>query len=182
MLIHKVRLEFFPYLCSGIEQHSEHCLMHLRRLSYFSKHSFVLISTKSTSFHDHYGGCLNFLFFFKDYTSSWMYVCGLAPVHEWRLEDSIQESVLSFYCVGPGDWTQVIRLDGKCLYLMSYLGGPIFSTTVTTRMTTVPQKTSRTYCILHTFWLLCSLPETSNAVDVLIHILEKSRTDGINRD
>lgn len=38
-----------------------------------------------------------------------------------RLEDNSQESVLSFYHVGPGVQTQVARLCGEYLNLLSYL-------------------------------------------------------------
>lgn len=38
-------------------------------------------------------------------------------------EDSLQESVLTFYQVGPGDQTRVIRLGGKLLYQMCHFAG-----------------------------------------------------------
>lgn len=33
----------------------------------------------------------------------------------WRSEGNLQELVLSFYYVGPGDWKQVVGLGGKHL-------------------------------------------------------------------
>lgn len=36
-------------------------------------------------------------------------------VHVWRLEDNFRDSVLFFHYVGPGVWTQVIRIGGKSL-------------------------------------------------------------------
>lgn len=33
--------------------------------------------------------------------------------HEWRSEDSLRESALS-YSVGPRDGTQIYRFGGKC--------------------------------------------------------------------
>lgn len=44
----------------------------------------------------------------------------------WRLENILQESILPFHHVGPGDWTQVVRLGSKCLYLPSHLPSPSF--------------------------------------------------------
>lgn len=38
-----------------------------------------------------------------------------------HIEDSLQESVVIFCHVGPGDATQVIRLSGKHLYLLWHL-------------------------------------------------------------
>lgn len=35
------------------------------------------------------------------------------PWPAWKSEESLQESLLSFHCEGPGDQTQVIRLGGK---------------------------------------------------------------------
>lgn len=41
-----------------------------------------------------------------------------ATVSRWRLEDSFQESLLSFQHIGPEHWTQVVRLNllvGSCV-------------------------------------------------------------------
>lgn len=48
-----------------------------------------------------------------------------ASLPMWRLEDSLQDSILSYYA-GPGNLNQVIRLGCKRLYLLSYLAGPMF--------------------------------------------------------
>lgn len=37
----------------------------------------------------------------------------------WMPENKLQEEVLSFFLVGPKDRTQVYRLSGKGLYLLS---------------------------------------------------------------
>jgi hypothetical protein len=37
----------------------------------------------------------------------------------------LQNLVLSFYHVGPGELTQVLRLGGKHFSLVSYLAGPL---------------------------------------------------------
>lgn len=42
----------------------------------------------------------------------------------WRTEDNLQVSVFTFYHVGSGDVTQVVRLGGIHLYLLSHLFGP----------------------------------------------------------
>lgn len=39
----------------------------------------------------------------------------------WLSEDNLEESVLSLHHVGPRDYTQIIRLGGKCLYLQRAL-------------------------------------------------------------
>lgn len=44
-----------------------------------------------------------------------------AMVHVWRSEEKLWVSLFSFYLVGPGDQTQVFRLGGKCLFLLSHL-------------------------------------------------------------
>lgn len=45
-------------------------------------------------------------------------------MHLWIPEDNFQESVLSFYHVGPRGRTWVIRLGNVCLHLMSQLISP----------------------------------------------------------
>jgi hypothetical protein len=50
--------------------------------------------------------------------------CMHALVLMWRSENSIQESVLSFYHLSPRNQTQVLKLGGCCLYLQSHLTGP----------------------------------------------------------
>lgn len=37
----------------------------------------------------------------------------------WRLEENLQKLVLPFYYVGPRNETQVVRLRGECLYLLT---------------------------------------------------------------
>jgi len=44
----------------------------------------------------------------------------------WRSEYNIWKSVLSFHRVGSMDQTQVVRLGGSRLSLLSYLAGPAF--------------------------------------------------------
>lgn len=39
--------------------------------------------------------------------------------HVWRSEDHVQKSVLSPYCVGPGNQTQVARCAGRSFYTES---------------------------------------------------------------
>lgn len=41
-----------------------------------------------------------------------------------RLKENLQELLLSFYYVCPGDQTHVIRFGGKFLYQLSRLPGP----------------------------------------------------------
>lgn len=41
--------------------------------------------------------------------------------------DNLKKSVLSFHHAGPGDGTQVIRLVGRCLHLLSHLSRPLSS-------------------------------------------------------
>ena len=43
-----------------------------------------------------------------------------AREYTWRLEDNVQELVLSFHHVGSRDGIQVTRLGGKLLSLVSY--------------------------------------------------------------
>lgn len=57
------------------------------------------------------------------------YIClriyeGWDVVYLWRSEDNIQELVVSFCHVWPGDWTH-IRLSSKCLNLLSHLVDPL---------------------------------------------------------
>lgn len=42
-----------------------------------------------------------------------VYICARITVQGWRSEDSLQESVLSFDHVGPGNWAWLIRLGSK---------------------------------------------------------------------
>jgi hypothetical protein len=41
-----------------------------------------------------------------------------------RPEEDFWDSVFSFYCVGLSGQTQVIRLGGRCLSLLSHLASP----------------------------------------------------------
>jgi hypothetical protein len=41
----------------------------------------------------------------------------------WRSEDSLKESLLSIYRLGPVSWIYIVWLDGKCVYLPSDLSG-----------------------------------------------------------
>lgn len=50
------------------------------------------------------------------------YVCMLSCI--WRLEDTLQESVLSFTCVGGWDQIQVKGLASRHHYLLSCLVSP----------------------------------------------------------
>lgn len=56
----------------------------------------------------------------------WVFVFTYAGAHVWRSEESFQELVLSFYNAVSKDWPQGIRLDSRCLYLISHLTGPKF--------------------------------------------------------
>lgn len=38
-----------------------------------------------------------------------------------KSEDNVQESVLTFHCVGSRVRTQVMSLSGKCLYSLNHL-------------------------------------------------------------
>lgn len=38
------------------------------------------------------------------------------PQHICGGQDNLGDLVITFHCVGPGDWTHVIRLGSKCLY------------------------------------------------------------------
>lgn len=50
---------------------------------------------------------------------TWVLMC-----HDfWILEDNLQESALSFQCVGPGDPALVIKLGTKYLYSLSHPSG-----------------------------------------------------------
>lgn len=40
---------------------------------------------------------------------------------KWRFKDHLWESVLCSHHVHPWDWTQAVRLAGKCFYLLSHL-------------------------------------------------------------
>lgn len=53
------------------------------------------------------------------------WACAMACM--WRPEDNYQQSVLSFYHMGPWDWTWVIRFGSRSLYLMSPLSGHFLS-------------------------------------------------------
>lgn len=48
---------------------------------------------------------------------------GITTEHTGRSEDNFWGPVLSFYHVNSGDWIQVVRLGGKCLY-RSHVGIP----------------------------------------------------------
>lgn len=41
----------------------------------------------------------------------------------WRSDNKLKESLLLFYHVDHGNWTQVIRLGGNCLCTLSHLTG-----------------------------------------------------------
>jgi hypothetical protein len=61
--------------------------------------------------------------------SVWVCVCVYVVhygVQVCRPGDNFREPVLSFQHEGPGDWTRVIRLSGKCSYLLSHLTSPRF--------------------------------------------------------
>lgn len=61
-----------------------------------------------------------------------MWLCqgggGYVTVHMWRSENSLCELTLSFYHVGPGDQTHVIRLSGSYLLSWSVPFFPAFDT------------------------------------------------------
>lgn len=48
-------------------------------------------------------------------------VCWGSYVCVWGSEDNLQESLLSFHCVGPGEQT---RLSSRYLYQLSHLTSP----------------------------------------------------------
>lgn len=49
-------------------------------------------------------------------------VCVYAMMYSCRSEDNLQKLILS-YCMDSGTQTQVLRLGGKFLYLLSHLAG-----------------------------------------------------------
>lgn len=49
------------------------------------------------------------------YLFVFVYVFSHMPAHMWGSEDNLQELVLSFYCVDPRDWAQVVRHGGEHL-------------------------------------------------------------------
>lgn len=53
-----------------------------------------------------------------------MHVGESITVHVWQSEDNFRELVLSYH-VSPGDWSQIVRLNGECLYPLSHLAGTI---------------------------------------------------------
>lgn len=65
----------------------------------------------------------------------WMCVCVcVCPV--WyqsclgvhvEVRGQLWELILSFYHVGPRNWTEVLRHGNKCHYLWSHLAGPVIS-------------------------------------------------------
>lgn len=48
-------------------------------------------------------------------------VCVCVSPYVWRSDDKLQELILSFYHVRPGDQTWVISLGSKHIYLFSCL-------------------------------------------------------------
>lgn len=66
------------------------------------------------------------------FTPLCVHMCMCACVHAlmctltlvWMLEGNVWESILSFYCMVSGDWTQVIRISSKCFYLLGHLARP----------------------------------------------------------
>lgn len=45
-------------------------------------------------------------------------------LHMWRSEGNLWYLVPSFYYVSPRDWAVVVRLVGKCIYLLSHPTSP----------------------------------------------------------
>lgn len=59
------------------------------------------------------------------YLNNLLYRGGICVTeHVCRLEDHLEESILSFQHVSPGDRTQVLRLSRKHLYPLSHLAYP----------------------------------------------------------
>lgn len=48
-------------------------------------------------------------------------VGGCVPTYTWRSEDNLQDSILSFYHVNPGNYSQASGFGSKCPYLLSHL-------------------------------------------------------------
>ena len=44
-----------------------------------------------------------------------------ATMQAWRSEKNLEKSILSFHYTNFDDWTQIIGLGDKCLYLLGYL-------------------------------------------------------------
>lgn len=42
-------------------------------------------------------------------------------------EDSFQKSFVSFHCMIPKNWTEIVMLSGKYLYLLSHLTSPLYT-------------------------------------------------------
>lgn len=63
-----------------------------------------------------------------------MKMCGGAclTIYVQRSKDNVWEKALSFHHMGPGNQTQIARIGGKALYLMSHLA------------TTIPSKCCKT--------------------------------------
>lgn len=57
---------------------------------------------------------------------AWACVCVCDMLCGWRLENSLQQSALFFYHVGPRGWTWDACFGGKLLYPMSHPHGPFF--------------------------------------------------------
>lgn len=45
----------------------------------------------------------------------------MTTTYMWKSEDNVDKSFLSFYHVGPGDQTPVVRFSNKHLYQLSHL-------------------------------------------------------------
>lgn len=54
-------------------------------------------------------------------------VCVSVYLCVWRSDSRLQELILSFYPMRPGDQTQLIRFDGKHIYPQSNLVGLLLS-------------------------------------------------------
>lgn len=68
----------------------------------------------------------------------------------WCSNDKLWKSVLFFYHLGPGDWTQVIRLSGEHLYLINHLPKPLLSLFTVVRDANIynwPRKTMRPWAL-----------------------------------
>lgn len=110
---------FFPYrlICSGVYvcvyvQEIGLCVCRIVLAG-----ACMCIWQPEVNFRDHFSGVTHLK------VSCFHCTCACALVHIWRSGDALQELILSFHPVGPGDQTQVVSLGSLHLYPLSCLTG-----------------------------------------------------------
>lgn len=86
--------------------------------------------------------CIFVDFYLTPFFYNYLFTCTCV---QWACHSLCAEArslLLSFYCLGSGDWTQVVRSGGKCLYLLSNLNGP---TPLTAQGSPFPHPASHRY-------------------------------------